>query len=179
MRGCGSLESELVSRAKGGDSTAFSALVQTYILRAYRIAFVMVGDHHEAEDVVQDAFLMALQRLPQLREVSAFRGWLYQIVGNRARDHLRRKGRDQRVQTYLAQRLSQSDQGGLEATSPLWSVVASLSAPHRTVVLLHFAGGLSTDEVSLVVGRPVGTVRRWLSEAYRKLRATVTKEDLR
>src|SRR5260370_28695930 len=72
--------SQLVEAAQAGDNEAYAALVQRFQGMAYATAYRHVGDHHLAQDLVQDAIIEALLHLPQLREPTAFPGWFRQIV---------------------------------------------------------------------------------------------------
>jgi hypothetical protein len=72
--------SELVEAAQAGDSEAYGALIQRFQQMAYATAYTYLGDHHLAEDLVQEAALEAFVHLPQLKETAAFPGWFRQIV---------------------------------------------------------------------------------------------------
>src|SRR5215218_2110836 len=72
--------SALVAGARGGDPAAAGELVRRFQDMAYATAYAYLGDHHRAEDAAQDAFLTALQQLPDLRDPAAFPGWFRQIV---------------------------------------------------------------------------------------------------
>src|SRR6478752_2724151 len=82
---------ELVMRAGRRDPTAFAALVSTHERTALAVAFAVLGDASAAGDVVQDAFIKAWQRLPDLQDPDRFPGWLAQIVRNTAIDARRRQ----------------------------------------------------------------------------------------
>ncbi|HEX6109476.1 MAG TPA: sigma factor, partial [Ktedonobacteraceae bacterium] len=72
--------SHLVEAAQAGDREAYAALAQRFKGMAYAIAYRYVGDHHLAQDLVQDAIIEAFLHLPHLKEPSAFPGWFRQIV---------------------------------------------------------------------------------------------------
>jgi DNA-directed RNA polymerase specialized sigma24 family protein len=72
--------SELVEAAQAGDSEAYDALIQRFQQMAYAISYRYFGDHHLAQDLVQEAALEAFVHLPQLKEPRAFPGWFRQIV---------------------------------------------------------------------------------------------------
>ncbi|MEJ5946465.1 sigma-70 family RNA polymerase sigma factor [Pseudokineococcus basanitobsidens] len=81
----------LVTRAREGYRGAFEHLVRRHQNRAYTLAVRMVGDRHEAQDVVQDAFVQAWLALPGFDERAAFGTWLHRIVVNACLTHLRRR----------------------------------------------------------------------------------------
>jgi RNA polymerase sigma factor (sigma-70 family) len=170
------VEVSLVRRAREGDSNAYSELVRLHGLRAYRVAFSLLRDHPEAEDVVQEAFVTAYRNLARLKDTSLFWPWLARIVGNKARDLLRRQSAERRALKRVDRQLPAVSPGESDERAALWAAVWSLDEPHRMVVLLHYSGELSTVEVAAVLDRPVGTIRRWLAEAYKHLRGKIGKD---
>lgn len=82
-----------VERAKGGDRAAFGTLVRRYQRRVYSIAYRMTGQHQDADDVVQEAFVRAFRGLDSFDGRSDFYTWLYRIVVNVSLNHLRRRRR--------------------------------------------------------------------------------------
>ncbi len=160
-------ESSLIGLAQAGDAAAFASLIDRHAVRAYRIAYIIAGNHHDAEDAVQEACLVAYRSLGTLRDEGSFAGWFGQIVANRARDLVRRhrasRQRDERL--AVVESAASSD----EAVE-LREIIGGLGEPHRTAIWLTYSGDLSSAEVARVMGRPPGTVRRILSEAYGKLR---------
>jgi RNA polymerase sigma factor (sigma-70 family) len=87
---------QLVKRAAAGDAEAFGLLVRRHHAAAFGWASLYTDDAHMAEDIVQDAYMRAYERLEQLREASRFSGWLRQIVRNEARARMRRSSRASR-----------------------------------------------------------------------------------
>ena len=77
----------LVQRARRGDAAAFEALVRRHYRAAYAVALAMLGNAMDAEDVTQDAFVRAVERMDEVREPERFKGWLLQIVRNRSRNY--------------------------------------------------------------------------------------------
>jgi RNA polymerase sigma-70 factor (ECF subfamily) len=96
-------EATVVARAQDGNLDAFEYLVETYQGRLFRLAFRMLHDRGEAEDVVQDTLVACWRKLPLLINVQAFSGWLYQMATNRCLDSLRRRsGHPEVVQEPVA-----------------------------------------------------------------------------
>src|SRR5258706_12843550 len=83
-----------VERAKRGDREAFAALVRKYQRRVYSTAFHITGNHGDADDVAQDAFIRAFRGLPRFDGQSAFFTWLYRIVVNVALNVVRARKRN-------------------------------------------------------------------------------------
>src|SRR5918998_6810535 len=83
-------DSDLISRAAGGDATAFQALVERHRVMVYRVAFQFAGNHHDAEDIAQDVFIKVYRSLDKFRQDAQLSSWLYRIVMNACIDHRRR-----------------------------------------------------------------------------------------
>src|SRR2546426_11984344 len=84
---------ELLAACRRGDRRAFEELVRLTGRRVYSLAYRMVGDRLDAEDVAQDAYLRMYRGLAGFREEARFETWMYRIVANCAITHLRRRGR--------------------------------------------------------------------------------------
>ncbi|WP_104044945.1 RNA polymerase sigma factor [Arthrobacter sp. ZGTC412] len=84
-------EATVVARAQDGNLDAFEYLVEAYQGRLFRLAFRMLHDRGDAEDVVQDTLVACWRKLPLLIDVQAFSGWLYRMATNRCLDSLRRR----------------------------------------------------------------------------------------
>lgn len=176
----------LVVRAQGGDLTAFNSLVLRFQDATYGLTLRMLGDPASAEDVTQDAFIRAWQRLDTFRGGS-FRSWLFTIAANRARDELRRRGR--RPTSSLDEARDDPDRADIdpadagpsahdlveqaELRRALEAALRALPDDWREVVVLADVQGLDYVEVAAVTGVPVGTVKSRLSRARSRLRDVI------
>jgi len=88
-------DDKLVTKAKMGDSGAFGKLVKRYQNKVLYLAFDLVGNYYDAQDVAQNAFYQAFKNLPFFKEQSTFSTWLYRITTNAAIDFQRSKKRRQ------------------------------------------------------------------------------------
>ena len=170
-------EPTLVVQARAGNQEAFAELVRRHGAQAYRIAFALLRNRSDAEDVVQDAFLTAFRSFATLKDPSAFRSWLNRIVVNRSRDLLRRRRQEQESIPLLGQSMVNDSLPGrqIERTVALGQAIDSLPELHRLVILLYYSQGYSTGEIAETIDRPPGTVRRILSEAYKMLHSALGK----
>jgi len=171
---------ELVARCKRGDRLAFEELVRATHRRVYSLAYRLVGDRADAEDVAQDAYLRMFRGLGGFREEAAFETWMYRIVTNCAMSHLRRRNRFGEIVR---------EEDGPEPTSPdrapeltiqrddLARGLASLPLGQRTVLLLKDVYGLSVREISQEVGIEEGAVKVRLHRARRRLKELLEEED--
>src|ERR671915_1969027 len=89
----GMVSRELLDACRRGEPEAFEELVEKTHRQVYTLAYRLVGDRHEAEDVAQEAYLRAYRSLRGFRGDARFETWLYRIVANMAMTHLRRRGR--------------------------------------------------------------------------------------
>jgi RNA polymerase sigma-70 factor (ECF subfamily) len=86
---------QAVNRVRGGEAAAFSAIYDEFAPRLHTYAYHLLGNRHDAEDVIQETFLKALQSLHQLRDGDRLESWLYAIASHRCLDLLRRRNRIQ------------------------------------------------------------------------------------
>ncbi|WP_104046110.1 RNA polymerase sigma factor [Arthrobacter sp. ZGTC412] len=84
-------EGSVVARAQDGDLSAFEHLVNTYQGRLFRLAYRMLKDRGDAEDIVQETLTISWRRLPMLTDVNAFGGWIYRLATNKCLDLLRKR----------------------------------------------------------------------------------------
>jgi RNA polymerase sigma-70 factor (ECF subfamily) len=163
----------LVSRARDGYLDAYELLVQRHSAMAYRVALRLCGNHHDAQDIAQEALVAAWQNLSRFRGDAAFSTWLYQIVTRRALNKLSRS----RVtdQADLLEDAADPAAGPAAqaerdlAVDAVTDALAALPLPQRTVVVLHHFEGLSYAEVAEVTGSTVPAVRSHLFRARRTL----------
>jgi RNA polymerase sigma-70 factor (ECF subfamily) len=176
MRTVTDLDADLVARAAEGDLAAFAALVEEHRDVVHRVAARVVGEA-DAEDVGQDAFLAAFNRLGRFRGEGTFRAWLLQITHNTALNALARR-RPEPVDP--AERLRDEPAPEGERT-PVWRLeqreraerlerkLAALRPRHRVVLVLRDLEGLSYEEIARVTETPIGSVKGRLHRARGEL----------
>ena len=174
-------QAALVARCRQGETEAFTPLVRHYQNAAYSVALGYVRDIHEAEDVVQDAFITAYCKLGQLREPEKFGGWLRGIVVMRCKEWLRHRQVVQAGITSL--RRERKPSAGAEQTErmakkDLWEEVDKLPVNYRTAALLHYLSGLSYEEIAGFLDLPVSTVKGRLQQARIRLREALSAIEL-
>jgi RNA polymerase sigma-70 factor (ECF subfamily) len=160
----------LVTRARDGYLDAYEMLVQRHSAMAYRVALRLCGNHHDAQDIAQDALIAAWENLARFRADSSFSTWLYQIVTRRALNKITR-GRDADLTDPVADPgtgpAAQAERN--LAGEAVTGAVAALPLPQRAVVVLHHFEGLSYAEVAEVTRSSVPAVRSHLFRARRTL----------
>ena len=181
---------ELVAKAQRGDGTAFAELVARHQRQLYRLALRMTGSEADAQEVLQEAFLNAYQKLPNFRGEAQFSSWLYRIAANSALMRLRRKRRAPDAlqdQPLELQGPKFSVEGFLEPQND-WSqradtqmmdrelgqaidqAVTALPEDYRTVFLLKDVDGLSNEEIASALDLTVPAVKSRLHRARLALR---------
>lgn len=172
----------LVEKAQGGDKVAFGELVRKHQRRVYATALQMTGDHGEADDIAQDAFLRAFMAIDRFDGRSEFHTWLYRIVVNLTINHLKRRGRtrpaeetDPRVVGALAADASSGvdPARALEKRRFYARLVEALDAlPEslKATVVLVSLQGLTHRIVAEILGCSEGTVSWRIHEARKLLR---------
>lgn len=163
----------LVRRAQEGYLDAYAELVDRYSGLAYRVALRVVGNHHDAEDVAQEALVGAWQQLPNFRAQSTFSTWLYRIVTHRALNRVQRQHPSNSLDVIgdvadacagPAVRLERD-----LMKDAVTDAIQALPPAQRITVVLHHLEGLSYAEVAAVTDSSVAAVRSHLFRARRTL----------
>ena len=163
----------LVRRAQEGYRDAYAELVDRYAGLAYRVALRIVGNHHDAEDVAQEALVGAWQQLPNFRGRSTYSSWLYRIVTHQALNRIQRQHPSSSLDVVgdVADP-SAGPAARLERALVMDAVtdaVQRLPPAQRVVVVLHHLEGLSYADVATVTDSSVAAVRSHLFRARRTL----------
>ena len=180
----------LVERARGGDVHAFETLVKQYDRQVFRIAQHITQNREDAQDVVQDAFLKAYEKLDQFQGNSKFYTWLVRIAVNEALMRLRKRrtGKmvsiDEDVQTEegsvprdLAEWRPNPEQeyNQAELADILRKTINGLPPGFRVVFVLRDVEGLSTEETANALGLSVPAVKSRLLRARLQLRERLSR----
>jgi RNA polymerase sigma-70 factor (ECF subfamily) len=177
-------EARLVERFRRGDEAAFEELFRRYREAIHAVAWRVTGNHEEALDVVQEAFLRAYRGAAGFRAESGFYSWLRRIATNLAIDRLRARRESEpgaleeetlaeEAQAPQAARLAEEDPveqvAGRELAAALSAALEQLGPEHRAVLVLHAQEGLSYKEIAEHLDCPIGTVMSRLFYARRTL----------
>jgi len=157
-------EAALVEAARGGDRRAFGALYDRYARLVHAILLGRVPPA-EADDLVQDVFMRALEQLGSLRDPGLFREWLAAIARNRASDFHRRR----RPAEALAESLPARFRPAAEARAAL-EAVRRLPEAYQETLLLRLVEGLTGPEIAERTGLTPGSVRVNLHRGMKALR---------
>jgi RNA polymerase sigma-70 factor, ECF subfamily len=167
-------DTELVERVRAGETAAFDLLVTRHMKRAYSVAYRLLGQREDAEDLVQDAFLAALEKIDTFKAGRSFAPWFYRILVNRGLNS--RKSRSLRRMDALPPEIADTSRSPLRDTEQaelreqLTVVLATLPPRQKSIVELFELEGFSSLEIAEVLGLSDGTVRWHLHQARAKLR---------
>lgn len=177
-------EQELIAGSRNGDTHAFEQLVLLYQKMALRVAYLVVRDHSEAEDVTQEAMVKAFRSMERFQPGRDFRPWLLRIVRNEALNRVRSTHRRER----LAVRLANDPVSGDAAPSPeavvvnqdghrrLLAALDRLPEKYRAVITHRYLLDLSERETAQVLGIPEGTVKSRTARGLDRLKVLLGEE---
>jgi RNA polymerase sigma-70 factor, ECF subfamily len=151
-----------IDRVLGGDTDAFELLYRAYGAEVYAVCLRMSGDSTSAQELVQDVFVRAWERLGSFRGQSAFGTWLHRLAVNVVLEHFRgEQRRDRRVtfQSNLEQLNAAASSGSFDDRLDLESSLLRLPAAARIAFVLYHVEGYSHGEIAKLTGLAAGTIR--------------------
>ena len=175
-------DAELIQRILQGDQDALSPLVKKYQKGVHTLAWRKIGDFHVAQEITQDTFLTAYQKLRTLKNHNLFAGWLYVIAANLCRDWLKKSRLPMdslditdanevdkvSYSRYVAEKQkADADETRREVVKKL---LQKLPESERTVMMLHYLGEMTINAISEFLGVSQNTVKSRLSRARNRLK---------
>jgi RNA polymerase sigma-70 factor (ECF subfamily) len=170
---------ELAGRIRSGDGAAFEMLYQQHAPRLYNLAFRMAGSATDADDLLQDIFLLAYRKVGSFRGESSLGTWLYRLAMNHCLDVLRSRQSRQGQQTD-----SLDEEGMAPAAAPALGAVSRIDLDRaigrlpqacRAAFLLHDVEGFGHQEVGTILGISEGTSKSQVHKARLRIRAYLTQ----
>jgi len=167
---------ELATHAAAGERRAFGELVRRHGSAVRGLLRRMGAQASEADDVAQDAFLTAFERIAEFRGEGAFAGWVKRIA---ARAYLRRLHKERRLGPLAEDVADEPDAAAPDADAAidLDEAMKGLSAAERVCVTMCFGAGLSHAEAAEALNLPLGTVKSHVKRGLEKLRARLAPGD--
>jgi RNA polymerase sigma-70 factor (ECF subfamily) len=175
----------LVLRAQAGDRPAYGELVQSFEPMVYALAMLRLRNPSEAQELTQEVFVHALRKLEQLKEPAAFPGWLRQITVRMASNRLSRRGplrsgEDDTLANQPGVAVSPLDELiRAERRAELYQGLAQLKASDRQTLVDFYLRGQSLRQMSQELEAPIGTIKRRLHVARRRLRRELERDPRR
>ena len=175
-------EAETIQQARTGDAAAWELLVQQQQEAGFRLAYLLVGEAGEAEDVAQETFIRAYRHLDQFDAARSLRPWLMGITANLSRNRRRSLGRYVHHISRLA-RLTppefidpEQETARRADANALWQAVQRMERDDQEIIYLRYFLELSVQETAETLNIAEGTVKSRLSRALERLRGVVRRE---
>jgi RNA polymerase sigma-70 factor (ECF subfamily) len=178
---------DLIQKASSGDLTAYQEFIRLYSSRVHAIAYQMVGNSIDAQDIAQEVFVKLYRSLSTYKTRFHFGTWLYRLTVNHSIDYLRKQNRQKSVSLENFQDESVLKDGALspdrnlelnEMKGAIQQITKGLTWKQRKVFVLRDMQGFSTDEVARILNCRPSTVRVHLSKARRLVKDSLLKHDL-
>jgi RNA polymerase sigma-70 factor, ECF subfamily len=167
-----------------GDQNAFGEIVEIYKDKVFQLAYRMLGNRHEAEDIAQEAFIRAFVNIQSYNINLKFSTWLYRIATNLCIDRIRKKKPDYYLDAEVAgtdgltmysqipskTSLPEDDVESLELQDTIQRAISKLPEKYRSVIVLKYIEELSLNEISEILDMPLGTVKTRIHRGRETLR---------
>jgi RNA polymerase sigma-70 factor (ECF subfamily) len=172
----------LVERARIGDRAAYGELVERFQSTVYALALARLRNPTEAQELVQEVFIHAMTKLPQLRDAHCFAGWLRQITERMAINRMTRRGPVYGTEGGVLENVQARTAGPLdsllraEQKARLWAGLDRLKPTDRATLVAFYIRGRSLKQMSREFETPIGTIKRRLHVARNRLRRHLEPE---
>jgi RNA polymerase sigma-70 factor (ECF subfamily) len=181
----GEHDAEVVAQVRAGDTAAFRTVVDRHGRQLFRLAYRMVGNEQDAEDVVQETFLKAYRQIDRFESRASLKTWLYRIAVNCSLDVLRqrpRRGDFARTVTETADGHSETEPAvetgpgpeqvvfSAEVQRKVSAALGALSAAERAAFVLRHYEGRSIEEIGKVLGLRTSATKHSIFRAVQKMR---------
>jgi RNA polymerase sigma-70 factor (ECF subfamily) len=143
---------DVVSRARRGDPSAFEQIVRRHQYRVYNLAYRMLRDHDDAEDLTQEAFLRVFQSLPRIRDDRALGAYITRVAANLCLTWLRARRRRPEQTTDPTDLASVPAPVGSERHEQLQAAVSDLAPKYRLAITAFYLEGCSYAEAAHILG---------------------------
>ena len=173
----------LVNQARKGNRSALAQLADRFHEDIFRMVFYRIRSRVDAEDITQDVFLKAFQKISSVKDAAKFRGWLFSITLNRVRDFQRKKRfrslfktEDENIESHPIEKPGSDQPEALELVmrQDFWRqiglILKKLPNMEREVFLLRFFDHLSIKEISAVLKKNQSTIKTHLYRALAKFK---------
>lgn len=176
---------ELISEFKNGNQEAFNTLVKKYQKKVYWIARKMLGNHDDADDVVQDVFLKVYRSINDFRHESSFYTWLYRITINFSISAMRRKKIIEWIKfdevLPAITKVDPEDQPLFklereEMNTFLEKAIENLPSKQKQVFILRYYNELPYEEISRILGTSIGGLKANYFHALKNIKKFLDKE---
>ncbi len=179
---------ELVTKVQNGDGNAFNKLYELTNQRAYFVALEFVKNDSDAEDILQDSYIKALQKITELDKPESFQGWLNRIVANKCKDFIKKKKpmlfeaeENEVFEVIPDEDTSFAPEENLDQTElqrTVLEILDELSEEKRACIMMTYYEEMSVSEVAQTLEIPVGTVKTRLFSARKDLKEKFSRRGI-
>ncbi|MCC5911761.1 MAG: sigma-70 family RNA polymerase sigma factor [Clostridiaceae bacterium] len=179
-------EKTLIEKSQKGDVESFEILITSYQKTAFNIAYRMLGNFEDANDITQEAFIKVYKSIDKFKGESSFTTWLYAIVNNICLDFLRKKkkikiisiDKSQGNENYQREIPDETNTPEVlfekkEVRRTVQDAINQLKDEHRTIIILRDIQGFSYEEIAEILDISTGTVKSRISRARRSLKVII------
>ena len=165
-------DNELIERCKSGEKQAWEDLVEKYHRVVFNVAFRMLNDRSEAEEITQAVFVRIVERLQDFDSKHKFFSWIYKIAVNESLNHRRSRNGKERISEEIQSQEISPDKRYEEAeiSAGVRQALMRLTEEYRAVVVLRHFQGLAYDEIAKILEVPEKTIKSRLFTARLRLR---------
>jgi RNA polymerase sigma-70 factor (ECF subfamily) len=171
----------LISRFQSGDENAYVELVNRYKDKLTNFVFYFLKDEEHSEDIVQETFIRLYEKKHYYKEIAKFSTWIYTIARNLANTELRKKSRTKIM--YLSQMSNYKKDYDLKSSDPelnknieneflmkeIHAAIDKLPENYKSVIILRDIQGIDYEQISNIIGVPLGTVKSRINRARLQL----------
>ncbi len=179
---------ELATRLKNGDNSAFDELYKLTCSKVYFVALKITKNEHDAEDIIQESYVTALKKIDTLEKPESFMSWLNHIVANKSKSHLRKNspqffedvsytgtdGTPEEAEEFSPEECADKE----ELRQCVMEVIDELTEEKRACVMMMYFGDMSVNDISQSLGVPVSTVKNRLWTARKDLKSRFEKRGI-
>lgn len=176
-------EKELVIKIQAGDMTAFGELFEKYKNEAYKYSYLITGNEHTSEDIVQEAFVVCYTHIKNLKNPEKFKSWFFKMLTRTAWKYSKKEKRAVPVDNIFEKADDEKNSECVnqyirkEQADILHEEIKNLEIKQKTVIILYYFNELTVKEIAGVMGCFEGTVKSRLHSARRKLKSSLIQSD--
>jgi len=172
---------QLIEKLKKGDLKVFERIIAYTQKKSFAYIYHIIGDYHQAQDILQEAYIRVYCDIQKLRNPNSFRAWFLRIILNLSRDYLRFRKKCQLFKDPLSIENISVEEGShsqntIIANESAREILKYLSVPDQHILLLREFYQFTYKEISTALSMPVGTIKSRLHKAKKKLVDLVVKD---
>lgn len=176
-------ERELIIKIQSGDMNAFSQLFEKYKDEAFKYSYLITGNEHISEDIVQEAFINCYNKITSLKKQEQFKSWFFKMLTRIAWRYLKKEKKSIPIDNIFEKADDEKNDESInqyirkEQADILHEEIGKLDIKQKTVIILYYFNDLTVKEIAKIMGCFEGTVKSRLYSARKKLKNNIGKFD--